>query len=226
LKQHDPDEISLLLKNGGLSDLPRAEFAHEDWRIKFYPLPKSLGARGDTSIRPLGMMGPSEAHWVDNRTALRNAVIKKAGRYGKLGAPYFIAVNTVSQHVDQIDVMEALFGKETYKIPVLSNGRSGEPVMERLPDGALRGPAGPTNKRVSGVLVVKSLIPWSVGAYSPTVYHNPWAAWPCLEALRDLPSALPAEGTLPISPGKTFAELVGLRDGWPMQNEEDASDQD
>lgn len=210
----DPDEMAAVLRSGGLSALPRGTFEHEGWKIEFYPLARSPKARGDMSLRPLGVHGPAFA-WVDDRTALREAIVKKASRYGDLSEPYMVAVNAIDQHLDFIDVMEALFGREQYVIYPDTAGRSIEPEMERARDGALVSKRGPSNTRVSAVLVVSSLLPWSVGVHSPTIYHNPWAKQPCPDALRELPSAHPADNQMSVRPGREFRDLAGLPPAWP-----------
>jgi hypothetical protein len=216
VKDLDPDALAEAFQQHGFDALPRGKFEHDGWVIEFFPMPKSPAARGDPGIRPLGMMGSMEARMVDSRAALRDAVEKKASRYGELGRPYIIAVNAVTQHLDLIDVMEALFGKEAFIFRPGPDGQTSEPEMRRNPDGAWLGPRGPTNTRVTAVLVASSLVSWSVAAYSPSVYHNPWATSPCTEALMELPSYHPAGDRMELREGRSFRELVGLPEGWPM----------
>lgn len=217
----DPDDVKRLFDSGGFDSVPKARFEHDGWTVEYSPLPKSREARGDLTIRPLGMHGPGSARWVDDSVALRDAVIKKATRYGDLEAPYIIAVNAVNQHLDQEDIMDALFGKETHSIPVGPHGQFGEAVRGRRLDGAWTSASGPINRRVSAVLVGSSIIPWSVGAYSPAMFHNPWAHVPCTDALRELHALLPVGDEMQARLGRCFSELVGLPDGWPRVDTSD-----
>ena len=211
----DPDWLAEAFQRSGFGALPRGKFAHDGWSIEFYPIPKSPAARGDQTIRPLGMVGSMTPRWVDDRVALRDAILKKASRYGDLEQPFVVAVNAVRQHLDMTDIMEALFGKETFVIH--ADERHNEPEMRRNPDGAWLGPSGPTNTRVTAVLVGSSIMPWSLAAYSPSVYHNPWGRCPCGRAFDQLPSYHPEGNTMSLRPGATFRQLAGLPEGWPME---------
>jgi hypothetical protein len=210
----DPDEVSEMLKKGGLSALPQLRVEIEGWRIDIMPLAKSPEARGKPGIRPLGMMGPAEMAWVDDSSALRDAVIEKATHYGDLGRPLVVAVNAVNQHLDMTDVMEALFGKETYTVSVGPESNT-EPTMSRRPNGAWHNAQGPVNTRVSALLVGSSIIPWSVAAYTPEVYHNPYARYPLAGQLDLLPHYRPMDGKMIAYPGRSAADLFGLPVGWP-----------
>jgi hypothetical protein len=216
IKDLDPDLLAEAFQRRGFDALPRGIFQHDDWSLEFFPVPKSPAARGDLSIRPLGMMGSMKARMVDDSVALRDAIIKKASRYGDLGRPYIVAVNAVGQHLDLIDVMEALFGKETFLVGAGPDGRSREPELQRQPDGAWIGPTGPVNTRVTAALVGSSLMSWSAAAYSPSIYHNPFGKHPCPDALRELPSYHPVGNEMKLQPGTTFQQLAGLPEGWPM----------
>ena len=86
--------------------------------------------------------------------------------------------------------------------------------MQRQLDGAWIGPGGPVNTRVSAVLVVSSLIPWSVRAYTPEVYHNPWAKYP-LKALSELSTAQVVNGRIKKTQGLSAVEIFELAPNWP-----------
>ena len=51
-----------------------------------------------------------DASWVQPRLPIRDAVIGKATRYGDLDLPYVVAVNAMSDHAEEEDAVEALFG--------------------------------------------------------------------------------------------------------------------
>lgn len=211
----DPESLAAVVQVAGLDGLPRGRFEHEGMRIEFFPIPKSPASRGKPGIRPLGMHGPGEASWVDDVSALRSAVARKATKYGELNRPYVIAVNAIDQHLDEIDIMEALFGSETFVFRTNDGSEPlAEPEMIRKPDGVWRGPKG-SNTRVSAVAVASSLLPWTVHVSTPAVYHNPWARFPSLNALKELPHAVPVENRLVTVPGDSFAVLAGLPAEWP-----------
>jgi hypothetical protein len=212
----DPDECLTLIQEGGLSAVPMLRFTHGGWRIDISPYPKSRDARGRPGIRPVGMTGPAEAYRVDNRAALRTAVIRKARHYGRLDSPFVVAVNTLNQHLEFIDIMEALFGQERYLITV-QDGRSGEPQMERVPNGAWFGPRGAVNTRVSAVLIVSSLTPWTLARSSPVLVHNPYARHPLSEILDSL-THYRANGNQMVSvEGRPVTAVLGISERFPYE---------
>lgn len=218
LQDLDPDVCAALLAQGGLDALPSEVFEHDGWYIEVIPTPKSPESRGKPGIRPVGARF-YEVHEVDYRTPLRNAILKKAGRYGRLDRPFVVAVNVVAQHIGRIDVMEALFGKERYFFAPYDPAR--ELRMERAGDGAWVGPHGPQNTRVSAALIVRLLRPWTAGRETPRLYHNPYASWPATDLLDHLPRAVPVGQRMDEIDGATAARILGLPDTWPLVEPED-----
>ena len=198
-----------------LEEMPSFDFLHDGCTITVAPIPKSVKSRGNADIRPLGMHGPGEAAMIDDRTPIKPAIEKKAGKYGELDRPFIVAVNALSSTVDRIDVMEALFGRERYVFH-REMGPDEEPEMIRDRDGSWLGPSGPRNTRVSAVLVGSCIQPWTVAAYVPVVYHNPWAQKPCTEQLRELASALPIGHEMPIQAGSAKTPFFNLPERWPI----------
>lgn len=213
LSQLDPDEMMRLLKSGGLDALPHWRYEHEGWEIDFYPIPKSPDARGKPGARPIGVMfyGP---HFIDSRTAIRDTICNKAGRYGDLDLAYVVAVNALGESVDLTDIMEALFGKEKYIIN-LSQSEPGEPEMTRALDGVWTSTSGPRYRRLSAVLVTVGLSPWNVPRASIRLYHNPWAKLPYASELKRLPQAVPLSGQMKLKDGESLADIFGLPADWP-----------
>jgi hypothetical protein len=203
------------LQEEGLDALPVLAFPHDGCVLKVSPFPKSDGARGKPGLRPVGVTGLDGARMVDNRTPTRDAVKEKARRYGRFRRPYVVAVNAVDQHLDKIDIMEALFGSESFLFRRGHGGQS-EPEIIRQPDGAWVGPRGVINTRVSAVLVVSSLTPWSAAAYSPELYLNPNARYPYSGPLLTLPSHRPVGERLERFAGRDAREILGLAEGWPL----------
>jgi hypothetical protein len=199
----------------GLDALPVLAFRHDGCVFKISPFPKSNGARGKSGLRPVGVMGLDGARFVDHKAPTRDAVKEKARYYGRFRRPFVVAVNAPDHHLDKIDIMEALFGSETF---VLRGGQGvqSEPEMIRQPDGAWVGPRGRTNTRVSAVLVVSSLTPWSAAAYSPELYLNPYARYPYVGPLLTLPSHRPVGERLERFAGRDGRELIDLPEGWPL----------
>lgn len=213
LSSMDPDILAEDFNKDERGDLPSKTFTHNGWNLEYFAIPKSKKSRGKKGIRPLGVR-MQMPRWIDTRTAVRDAIVKKSTKYGNLGKPYVIAVNTLTEHFDKISAMEALFGQETFLVSADSFVNS-EPRMIRKPDGAWYGPQGAQNTRVSAVLIGHSIMPWTVAVHTPTVYHNPWAQFPCLAELIQLPHSVPRGERMESIAGLKANEILGLPENWP-----------
>lgn len=210
------DDVISIAASQRLEALPRTVFVHDGCTIEVSLLPVSRDRRGSADHVPVGMIGPAEAHWVDNHTAIRNKIRDKARHYGRIRRPLVVAVNAAGRMLDQTNIMEALFGKETY-VFAMQGGRSvGKPIMQRLPDGAWLGPKGPRNRRVSAVLLVSSLLPWTITVHPPVVYHNPWARYPLGSEFNRLQSYRPSGNKMLSSPGAPIHDVFSLPAQWPF----------
>lgn len=211
LSKYDAEHIAHLVTEKK-AELPKAVYLGKECRIVFEFIPKSPKARGKKGIRPLGLFS-SGFHWVDHRTPLKNAIAKKATRYGDVGMPFAIAVNALGV-IDEIDVMEALFGKEQIHIPVPPD--SNVPInesritMSRLPDGVWMGKKGPTNTRLSAVIVGRGLRKWNIGEADFRVYHNPWARYPLDSVFGRLPQVKLVGEKMKHGEGETLASIIGF----------------
>lgn len=210
------ESVRAAASDGVLAALPRTVFEHDDWRIVVSVIPVSPAHRGDPAHRPVGMIGPGEPYWVDHHTPLRDAVRKKARKFGRLRRPLVICVNAAGLHIEKIDVIQALFGTEQFVIHQDPDPSKREPQLQRKPDGAFRGPRGPQNTRVSAVLVVSSLLPWTVSVHEPALYLNPWARHPLGNHFSALTTHKPVGNRLVEQPGQPVAELLGLPEAWPF----------
>ncbi|MGH9891852.1 MAG: hypothetical protein ACREA0_07705, partial [bacterium] len=195
-----------------LQGLPRTNYHHDGCTITVAPIPKAAHARGTPGSRPIGIVGDGEARWVDARTPVRDAIRAKATRYGRPRRAYVLAVNAVDERLYKIDIMQALFGRETF---LLGRNVARQPKMVRQPNGAWFGPKGPMNRRVSSVLVVSQLHPWTVAAHTPAVYMNPFAIYACPPGLLKLPSHRPVKDRLEARKGQNAQTLFQLPPGWP-----------
>ena len=137
-----------------------------------------------------------------------------------LGIGLVVAVNAINQHLEMIDIMEALFGQESFTFST-NNGGAEELQMQRLLNGAWNGLKGPKNTRVSAVLVMSSLIPWTVAVSNPEVFHHPRAKHSIGDAFDVLTHYRLDAGKVVRREGICPKELFELPDGWPLQNESD-----
>jgi len=209
--------VSQAATDHGLDGMPTMTFDHAGCHIEISVIPVSPARRGAINHRRVGLIGPVGG-WIDDRTPIRDKIRLKANRYGHIRRPLVIAINAAGRHLDNIDIMEALFGRETFTFPGDQHGRSGEPVMTRQRDGAWVGPGGPHNRRVSAVLIVSSLLPWTLtaDAHAPAIYLNPWARYPITSQLSRINAYLPKDGRMELRRGDAMHNLLRLPEHWPF----------
>jgi hypothetical protein len=125
----------------------------------------------------------------------------------------------ILHHPDEIDIMEALFGKEQFIITFDEQGPS-EPVesrLSRIPNGAWTSQEGPRYTRVSAVLLATQLSPWNIPRANLRLYHNPWAQKVYKSVLTQLPQAVPVqqENRMRNVDGQSNDLIFGLHPLWP-----------
>ncbi|MGO9119175.1 MAG: hypothetical protein ACLQPD_16405 [Desulfomonilaceae bacterium] len=207
------EDLLAKLINEGKSAMPKLGYSEKGWNIEFYVLPKQ-SARGKTGIRPVGLKFFG-FRFRDTRTAIRDAITRKATRYGELGNPYVVAVNSLQWPIDQIAIMEALFGKEVWSVP--RTGFEGEPEMRRRPDGAWTCEKGPQNTRVSAVLLGVSIHPWTMvdDKGDLLLCHNPWAQFNCNGKITELSELVYRGDSMWKKSGIHPRVILGLPAKWP-----------
>jgi hypothetical protein len=212
----NPDEINKVLESRGIDALPHWSYEHDGWEITFFPVPKSTKSRGKSNHRPLGIE-IFEPRWIDSRVAVREAIVSKAGRYGHLGLPFIVAVNALGEHIDQIGIMEALFGKEQFIFRLTKSGPT-EPKFSRIPDGVWTSKSGPRYTRISAVLLATQLFPWNILKADVCLYHNPWAKHKYDSELTRLNQRIPDANRLKFAGGESLGVIFGLSSEWPWED--------
>lgn len=145
------------------SQLPRLDRDHDGLHLTIKPIPKKPEARGKGQ-RPIGVQA-FEGCMVTSHDEIRETVRDKAGRYGTPKRPYILVVNCLGEHADEEEIHGAMFGHS----------------------GIWRDTDTPMFTRVSAVLALHHLLPWSVAAASARLFHNPHAAFPYSGLLATLP---------------------------------------
>jgi len=216
LRDLDPEHLTnMLSQSGRLDAMPSWTWSHGGWTLWFSVVPRSHAARGRPGIRTIGM-GPGFVGFVESHRPLSNSVAAKAKRYGDLALPYLVAVNSADAALDDIDVGEALFGKEHILLE-LKGSEDPSATIGRAADGRWFGPKGPRGSRVSGVIVARGVTPWTVARTTPVLWHNPWASRRLAPEFWRLPQQSPdqLQGAMVYVSGQTAADLLGLARGWP-----------
>lgn len=206
----EPDPLRERLVADGFYAMPSMTWAHEGWELTLRAIPLSADRRGK-SDRLIGASG-SGARWVNAWEPLRDAVKKKANRYGNLTKPFVVAVNADIFHLDEIDEMQALFGEEYWGEVIGHPERSG---TRRLPNGAWRGPHGAQNRRVSAVWFFNDLTPYTLASRRSTLYVNPWAYAAPPVNLQRVPTRKLEGAEFVKLPGMDLGTIYGLPAAWP-----------
>lgn len=209
-----PDEHSMR-QEIRRDDLPG--YVHEDagWRIDFRAIAKSAKARGREGARPLGIFGGGNATWVLDEDELRGALSDKGSAYGRLDAPFVVAVASGSMSLDDYDVLNALYGTESIELRTSDDGTE-ETMAVRAPDGYWYQGDHWAHRGVSAVLVVKNLHPAFVGTQQHTIWEHPDPEF----RVADFPMwrrAVVEEGTMTFKdPDRSQAEWFDLGEPWPV----------
>ena len=210
LNQLDPDALRAQLVGAGLDAMPYITWVHEGWEVTLRAIPMASDRRGHAT-QLIGALG-NGATWVNAWEPLRDAVKKKANRYGEVTKPLVIAVNADIFHLDEIDEVQALFGEEYWAEVIGHPERSGP---RRRANGAWRGPHGPQNRRASAVWFFNDLTPYTIASRRCTLYVNPWAYIPPPTCLQRVPTRRVDGEELAQVPGMSLGTIYGLPAGWP-----------
>lgn len=170
LLELDPDEVARIYNKQDTKSYPKIYYSKDGWDIVFTPIPKSKEDRGRPGVRPIGIIN-NGVEEIDSTIPIYSALKEKATYYGNLDLPYIIAVDGVmDMHIDSRDVTQALLGWELETRDIMR-----KPTFQTITDGLWCGPRGGQNQRVSAVLYVSYLNPFSIASRTPTLWHNPYA---------------------------------------------------
>ncbi len=158
LGELDPEALCARQAAGAAAPIRQLEF--DDWRIELEAIARDTRPP-EVDRRLLGPRAACAdgAARVNDVRPLRRKIKKKASRYGELDRPYLLALLALGDHVQERDVAHALLGRP-----------------DRGVDHAVwRGPGGPCNRRLSGVLVARGLSHANLAGATPKLWRNPWA---------------------------------------------------
>ena len=172
LESLDPDDDVYFSNINKIKELPEYIHQDKDWEISFCAIPCKPEYRNKKIDRVLGGIS-NGVKWLNTWEHLRDKLLYKGSHYGQLDAPLIIAVNANVFHIDVIDIMEALFGKEQFIFDTQNPEK--EPRFGRAPNGLWNGPEGIRYKRVSGVIMGSKINPWNYGVSDLILYQNPWS---------------------------------------------------
>ena len=140
------------------------------WHLVFRAVPVREGVHRQLGTNVIGMEGPGEAIMVDHIGPLVRHLDEKAGAYGKLTAPYVIALLDLSEYPpSEEDLSSALYGRST---GWLNSDGQVDRIPFRARDGFWsRGRASAGS--VSAVLTMWGMRPWTVASDRPLLWRSP-----------------------------------------------------
>ena len=210
LQELNYDALLVASQLGAIDQLPSWTYKQGELEIDFAVIPASKENRGKDKHRPIGILSGG-IRWGGADSAISDAIIKKAGKYGRLGQPYIIAVNCLSPFgATRRDDLKALFGTDE---PHFQDSKVG-PKLNGIVNGVWYRANTPQYKRISAVLVTR-VYPWNLPIAEVTLYHNPWPEYPYGGRLTELPQVKLSMGQLLLVPGKLFGKCFSLADDWP-----------
>jgi hypothetical protein len=188
----DYDRVVTLGKQSRFDELPKLELSHDGLTVQIDPIAKKPESRGKSNARPLGPQS-FEAKWVTSRKQIRERVKEKARRYPIPEQPYVLFVNCIGETCDRQEIEAAFFGR----------------------DGLWGNSKRPPHSRLSAVVAINHLFPWSVPRAEATMFHNPHARIRYTGPLAEMPQVSLNTGTIVALGGSHPRKFFQLDQSWP-----------
>jgi hypothetical protein len=141
---------------------------------------------------------------------LREAVRKKAAKYGKPDYPLIIALNASSLFDSEDDYVAALYGSPQVTFSVGPNGPIGNERMTRANNGVFNEGGRARKTHVSGVLYFNGVFPWQIEDRRSLLVHHAWTEKPLGDLTFGGDALVPREGTLKRIQGASVGEILQL----------------
>lgn len=207
----DPDSCELFFSRGYLDLIPEWKFEYHGFKITFRPIPKAKEYRSEKTEPPIGIKHGG-FKWLNEQKHILKSLKTKANKYKNLNKPFIIALNCLGEFDREADLVEALFGQEGFNYSKDGN----HTILHRL-NGFFHSKNNPRYTRVSAILSIIQLLPWTVGLKNFSLYPNPWAKYK-LNSLNLLPKKILTDNTIKHINGKSLFALIGLPEKWPHDN--------
>lgn len=183
-------------------------------RLEIGVFPVSTEHRAAPDHRPVCTLMPADASWIDDRTPLRDKMRVKANRYGRIRRRMVITIDGANRHLDNIDVMDALFGgrPSPFRVPLRARSASIHYIETPTDLFSPRGPATSVSRRCSSF---PSLSPWTVAVSESVLYFNPSARHPLLPGMDAMTRHHAVERNIVLERGAPIHTVLDLPQRWP-----------
>lgn len=193
--------------------IPKWTYEQDGWKLKISPYPKIPDDIGKNENHLISTVY-RDMHIVNTGEHIKNSLLSKANKYGKLEYPFVIAINALKWNTKYDDFIDAFFGRNVYKLDLFSEpkvvgvGRDLRGVLTQL--------SGPRYTRISAVLGGININPVEIPRSKLRLFLNPFAEKQIGEELVQLPRAFLSENKIVYSEGVTdISEIFSLPVDWP-----------
>jgi hypothetical protein len=186
------------------------ELTHDEdgWHVTFQAIPIPSGKRG-TAKSLISSSGNGFGSF-DRSNGIRDAIVKKANKYGQLQAPLIVAVNSDCSSLDSNEEANALYGELSYNfIPDRPDVR---PRHSRLGNGVWIGARGTRYSNLAGTWIFKDLNAFSMPSCAHRLYVNPFAGNAIPEELMLAPRATLLDRRIVFTEGMKLGDFLGFCD--------------
>jgi len=149
------------------------------WHLQCKAMP--INSRKERSSGILFVSIGGDAHMVNRSTAIRDAMVSKANKYGKLDSPLIIAVNSMCLFLDEDEELSALYG--SLQADFILDNLDADLGISRTRNGAWNGFKGPQYRNVCAVWIFRNLHLHSLCDAQSTLYLNPFSCHDIPESL-------------------------------------------
>ena len=179
-----------------------SKFDINGWQLQCKAIP--INSRKENSSGILFISIGSDAHMVNRSTPIRDAIVSKANKYGKLDSPLMIAVNSLCFFLDEDEELSALYG--SLQADFSLDNLDADFGISRTRNGAWNGSKGPQYRNVCAVWIFRNLHLYSLCDAQNTLYLNPFSC-------HDIPESL-----LTLSHHRVEGDVGRKYDGLPIHS--------
>ena len=198
-----------------LAEAPTYTFAVEGLSIELTAISAREAGLQPSSDHIIMSIGAKEARFSITSEAIRKKIENKMKHYERANHPFVLAINSSNFAISQHEVFSALFGDLAVQVPMGAR-RERAPTIVRIPNGVLYQMGQPRWTRLSALLIIGDLHPWSIGARKLTLFENPHAARKLRGPITVLQRVtINNDGNSVLHEGRQPWEILGLWQGWP-----------
>lgn len=211
LKKYNPDELENKIEIYGLDSLDIITYEDLNIKLVITLIPKSQKKRGKENTQSIGVY-PIQTFMASVEDSIRNAVEKKATRYGELDKPYLICINSTSEkRLDYENIMNAFFG--SLQVTYSTKPKNNNLHYSRACDGVFLNSYGKMFTRVSAVLITH-VYPSTLHVANHWLVKHPFAAKELLFDPFQLQKVEVIDNNIETTKGQSIKKILEIPDDW------------